>query len=117
MKRFEITTNLDALTAKQLLQSHQNQLTTLTDQRAINWTKGCINELEAELEKWDISDHTRGNFKEAYYGLGDKIQSLLDIRSEMAQPAADEMQPLIVELEKIHTKLAQWGGKFLTKWD
>lgn len=55
MNRFTIETDLDLIRAKQLLEGHKEQLRGLKPElkKVVDYTTGCIHELQAEIDKFE----------------------------------------------------------------
>lgn len=60
----------------------------------------------------------RAQFKEAFYGIGDKIVSLELLSDHMKTPRGRrELKRLADQLETIQGALKSFGNQHLQKWD
>lgn len=60
----------------------------------------------------------RADFKEAYYGIGDKIVGLENLKKDMEHPRGRiELANLVSQFNDLHEALRKFGDQNLKNWD
>lgn len=61
---------------------------------------------------------TKVEFKDAYYGIGDKIEALEEIKNHIHIPRQRRQLDLMIsEFRNLESRLREWGNETLKNWD